>query len=92
MKARIKKTGDIVNIEDYSMIFIDRKNEFGDTIHVRPDELEFIDEEKGDEIDWEQRRYEIARDILSARLVHNGYIDTSMAIKNADKLIEELKK
>ena len=47
------------------------------------------------EIDWEQRRYEIAKDVLCAFLqkYNNGYKMTAEnAVDCADALIEELKK
>lgn len=43
------------------------------------------------EIDWEQRRYEIAKDVLCC-MVSVGIIRVKDAIVYADKLIEELKK
>lgn len=46
-------------------------------------------------IDWEQRRYEIAKDVLCA-LIREDYaecsIDCQMAVLKADQLIAELKK
>ena len=42
------------------------------------------------EIDWEQRRYEIAKDLYCCHQ-HTNYSAES-AVKNADALIEELKK
>lgn len=45
------------------------------------------------EIDWEQRRYEIARDTLIGLLSSPGRTDVvHKAIEFADELIEELKK
>ena len=52
------------------------------------------------QIDWEQRRYEIARDVLAAYLSNscpNVYQGTPMqqakdAVRYADALVEELKK
>lgn len=46
-------------------------------------------------IDWEQRRYEIAKDVLAALLINLTRVDTSyskVAVDYADALIEELKK
>ena len=46
------------------------------------------------EIDWEQRRYEIAKDVLSALISSPNLSDCEMpavAVKFADALIEELK-
>ena len=47
------------------------------------------------EIDWEQRRYEVAKDVLSnATVIHDAFKDKAVnfAIKVADIFIEELKK
>lgn len=49
------------------------------------------------QIDWEQRRYEIAKDILSTMFFHpkpaiNRREDIDFAVKVADILIEKLKK
>ena len=48
-----------------------------------------------DEIDWEQRRYEIAKDILAAyATTQDGIvveIDVPSAVRIADDLIKELK-
>ena len=48
------------------------------------------------EIDWEQRRYEIAKDILSTMFFHpkpaiNRQEDINFAVKAADMLIKKLK-
>lgn len=48
-----------------------------------------------DDIDWEQRRYEIAKDIfaqMSSNGVHYPTILAADAVKGANALIEELKK
>lgn len=48
-----------------------------------------------DEIDWEQRRYEIAKDVLAAyATTQDGIvveIDVPSAVRIADALIKELK-
>ncbi|MBQ2797528.1 MAG: hypothetical protein IJF01_07345 [Tidjanibacter sp.] len=60
MKAKIKETGEIVNIADYSTVYLDK---YDGSYHIN--ELEFIkDEEKQSIIDWEQRRYEIAKSAM----------------------------
>ena len=41
-----------------------------------------------EEINWEQRRYEIARDMY----VHSTTMSVGEAVEHADLLIEELKK
>ena len=46
-----------------------------------------------DEIDWEQRRYETAKDIMCAAIASGKVYDTLVddAIGNADELIKRLK-
>ena len=48
---------------------------------------EYIDNQRGNEIDWEQRRYEISKECYAYRNV-----SAESAVKMADRLIEELKK
>ena len=50
-----------------------------------------------EETDWEQRRYEIAKDVMSAMLDGKSYYPSvedcvSLSISYADALIEELRK
>ena len=48
------------------------------------------------EIDWEQRRYEIAKDVLTAFIAKPEIVlttsDVKVAVRYADAFIEELKK
>lgn len=56
----------------------------------------YFRESQSKEIDWEQRRYEIAKDVLIAFITKPEIIVTAsytkVAIGYADALIEELKK
>lgn len=60
----------------------------------------YFRESKSKEIDWEQRRYEIAKDVLIAWYSNPNRIYKTLSIENctkeavevADALIEELKK
>ena len=63
MKARIKKTGELVNIAPYAKITLEACDSYGNPIELSPEEVELV-QEMGGGIDWEQRRYEIARTIL----------------------------
>lgn len=92
MKARIKKTGKIVDVflsEKYMNIgkrFF-RENEDSAVFYTESD-LDFEDT-----IDWEQRRYEIARDMAVKWMEYP--LDSEAvkeAVRTADMLIEELKK
>lgn len=49
---------------------------------------EYIDSQRSNDIDWEQRRYEIARDLYSA----NRDATAEQCVRRADALIDELKK
>ncbi len=106
MKAKIKKTGEVIEVSQIEDIitkrgvehqYVDNKRSW---CYYVQSELEFIKEEPHKTIDWEQRRYEIAKDMMTAAEQHNndttGFRDTmaqaQYAIECADALIAELKK
>lgn len=114
MKKRIRKTGEIVDVisyTDYGYIrtdydrvsYIDSKgNEIQSSLNFYWD-FENIDEELITPINWEQRRYEIAKEMLpmlsERRYRTNGVFSrhsrdeaTNEALLYADALIEKLKK
>lgn len=65
MKARIKKTGEIVEVVKYSKHnhCIEYGNSFGEYDTKSLDDVDLILDEPT--IDWEQRRYEIAKDVMA---------------------------
>lgn len=95
MKARVKGTGEIVDVHPNGEKIIHlrcAKYVTTDGRELLSIELDFLPN-----IDWEQRRYEIARDIMAASF--NQPMDgVSIAsyihncVQWADALIEELKK
>lgn len=100
MKARIRKTGEIIDflgssIEYGTCTWIDSKGDFNQGPSPGIEILE-----AGKPIDWEQRRYEIARSMMAAFMSNscsNVYGETveqqaKDAVKYADALIEELKR
>lgn len=102
MKAKIIKTGEIVQIvsSKFEMGCVTALHEDNKFTKVTSDEIEMIDNwEK--EIDWEQRRYEIAKDALTGIIAEESvpgcdpfhYIDedVSKAVQYADELIKQLK-
>ncbi len=109
MKARDKKTGEIVDVERYGAdgSYTMFRNSEGELMNLP---VSFYDnyveiEEAEDSIDWEQRRYEIAKELLPNAAISvnadqkewmNGmsYPKASaiLAIRYADALIAELKK
>lgn len=110
MKARIKSNGHIVNVSQKTEETVISKNgieriyENNDCrgVFYAQSELEFIKESLVKDIDWEQRRYEIAKAVMIGNLaapVVEG-IDPNPSIQHlvnhsimlADALIAELKK
>lgn len=108
MKARIKKTGEIINIADYAKVTLDQCDSWGNPIELGFDEVEIL-QEPTSAIDWEQRRYEIAKTILHAIYIDDGNAERAdksglgfeykdlkgsaqEAVRFADALIAELKK
>lgn len=100
MKARIKKTGEIINIANYAKVTLDQCDSWGNPIELEFDEVEILQEPTSD-IDWEQRRYEISKSVLqgfcanSEPSIAQGTTFqqiTGWSIEIADILIAELKK
>lgn len=100
MKAKIKETGEIIEVRHLNVrlgneIIAKGYVNVSDSEDVYDcDEFEIM-QEKSDCIDWEQRRYEIAKDIYS-----RNYGDSeitakeraNIAVERANILIAELKK
>lgn len=98
MKARIKETGEIINIADYARVTLDRCNSYGNPMELSFDEVEILQERSGN-IDWEQRRYELAKAAMQG-FCSNPHeqimsFDSNMIAKCsigfADALIKKLK-
>ena len=87
MKARIKSTGEIVEIKD----LYDDGTALVGNMYIKVSELNFFSEN----IDWEQRRYELAKDIIKAIVADDrgGNSDalTKYSLNCADALIKRLK-
>ena len=93
MKARIKKTGEIVNLAEYAKITLDMCDSYGNPIELKPEEVEFI-QEKTDNIDWNQVRIQAAIAAMQGLITTDRYVwlVAEFAVKNANALIEELKR
>jgi hypothetical protein len=87
MKARVKLTGEIVNIKD----LYDDGTALVNDKYFKVSELDFFSET----IDWEQRRYELAKDIIKAVVADdcggNSDAIAKYAVNCADALIKRLK-
>ena len=72
MKARVKATGEIINIADYARVTLDKCDSYGSPIELSFDEVEIL-QERSDNIDWEQRRYEIAKETVTAIMSNEDF-------------------
>ncbi len=98
MKAKIKTTGEIVEVED----LYDDGTALVKDRYFKVSELDFFEDFEA--IDWEQRRYEIAKSAMQGMLAHstrykprNPNMNWHNAIAEeakelSDALIKELKK
>jgi hypothetical protein len=93
MKVRIKKTGEIINIADYARVVLDKCDSYGNPIEVGFDEVEIIQDNPSN-IDWEQRRYEIAKECVVVLMRNEMTLEDAakISVEQADALIAELKK
>ena len=55
MKAKIKKTGEIVNIAEYATIELEMCDSYGDPVCLAPEDIELIQEQSVDE-HWQNVR------------------------------------
>lgn len=100
MKAKIRKTGEIVNIAAYAKIALEQCDSYGNPIELKPEEVELIQEQTKDE-HWQDVRERAAiaamQAILSCGKGAFSYQDVIDAVVKvsvccANSLIAELKK
>lgn len=100
MKVRLKKTGEIIEVKEYeyNLVSVNKYNEAGYPIIYGLDEVELIPDTSQDkEIDWEQRRFELIKVVLSAYCSRSELITwrfeqiARYTIYTVDELIKELK-
>ena len=98
MKAKIKATGEVFNIASYAIVTLDNHDSFGNSLEKKFEEVEIM-QEKSSGIDWEQRRYEIAKYTMMGIM---GNCDeqlcqmeipkiVKLTIECADEMIKQLK-
>lgn len=99
LKAKIKNTGEIIKVVNYNsgseLVELLFPTSNGDRI-LNSWDVVFLDEEEHKPIDWEQRKYEIAKDVLSSSFSTPmegtsiiSYVRSCVQI--ADMLVAELK-
>ena len=97
MKAKIKKTGEIVNIAEYAKITLEQCDSWGNPIELKPEEIELIQEQTEDE-HWQDVRERAAIAAMQGVMNFFGSIDynketiAKLAVEQADALIAELRK
>lgn len=97
MKAKIRKTGEIVNLAEDAVITLDMCDSYGNPIELAPEDVELISDDKGDASTtyWNQVRVQASIGAMQVILSKNNY-DTYkdiaiLAVGYADALIKELK-
>ena len=96
MKVKIKATGEIINIAEYAKVTTDKCDSYGSPIEFDYDEVEFIQDDTSNNINWEQRRFMLIKSIIQAMCInldnHENYkLIADYAIKQADVIINLLK-
>lgn len=96
MKARIKKTGEIVNLASYAKITLECCDFWGNPIEVKPEEVELIGDVTEDEY-WQDVRERAAIAALGGLLADSNVVAeedkvAKAAVEYADALIKQLKK
>lgn len=97
MKARIKKTGEIVNIASYAKITLESCDSWGNPIEVSPEEIELIDDNQINSKEEQLRHLETIRQqaaiaAMQGLLAHNGEACAADAVIYANALVEKLNK
>jgi hypothetical protein len=95
MKARIKETGEIVNLASYATITLDQCDSWGNPIEMKPEEVELIQEVTEDE-HWQDVREKAAIAALGGLLANTNKIGgedvfTKVAVDFANALVKRLK-
>jgi hypothetical protein len=89
MKVKIKKTGEIINIASYAHVTLEACDSYGSPIELGFDEIELL-EEKESTIDWEQRRYELAKAAMQGML--SAYSGVEIFFPEAELLAKDCMK
>lgn len=91
MKARIKETGEVLIVEEVSdkHVYVKMPCSIGMSVALRKEEVEIL-QEGCNMVDWEQRKYEIAKDAMAAFIsapsyqfcANDNYYDASFSNAN----------
>ena len=105
MKARVKATGEVVEVEKHQLHFADNSTEiyyrdiFNSDRYKDGELIEMTDDVVLTNTDWEAYRREVAKDVLVGYAIHNGLnIDSKeglaaySAVQVADALIAQIRR
>lgn len=99
MKAKIKTTGEILKVADYAVIAMESCDSYGNPLEYSPEAVELIDDTPAkDNIDWEQRRFELVKAAMQGLLsTHSpGLFDKKLlavlSVDYADTVLAEYMK
>lgn len=97
MKAKVNATGKIIDVFQVNDIITSRGIEAQyvdktDNTHYVRSEIEFIEEEPQKNIDWEERRYEVAKKVFPVlcsikNRVRNPYCDNDLSNEYYDEYL-----
>lgn len=94
MKIKVKATGEVFNVTEWAKIPTEICDSWGNPVEFNFDDVEFIQDTTPKAVDWEQRRYEIAKRCVAALMNNEITLDDAakISVEQADALIAELKK
>lgn len=96
MKARIIRTGEIINIAEYARVTLDVCDSYGNPIEVSFEDVELIKDSTSN-IDWKQIRIQASIAAMQSLRSNTGYNKCTpieiakFSVTYADALVKELK-
>lgn len=102
VKARVKATGEEITIlgisNEWGLVQYIDSNRVLRARAFEDKEIEIISTDNEGPINWDQRRYEILKDVLAAQITDTEFAENNpaqtlakLAVRYVDALIEELK-
>lgn len=98
MKARIKKTGEILEVAEYAKVAMDVCDSYGTPLEYGLDEIEIVEDvNRSPDIDWQQVTNQAAIGAMQVMLTQQDvqlFVEdiAEFSVKYARALVEELKK
>lgn len=98
MKARIKKTGEVLEVAEYAKVAMDVCDSYGNPLEYGLDEIEIVEDvNRSPDIDWQQVTNQAAIGAMQVMLTKQDvqlFVEdiAEFSVKYARALVEELKK